>query len=193
MFEIKKLIPDLTKDFIDYLEGMIFTHAPEWKSCFCYFYQNNLSFEEWIKRTGEENKLASIQAIKDGQLTGFLIYQNGVCIGWLNVNEAKYYPRLQETIKPYLLNKKIALSICFIIHPDYRGQGIARILLKHAIKYYQNLGFDGMLALPISSALEKDKRYRGTLNMYQENGYKVIEEIKHFHIMYKELKEEASA
>lgn len=193
MFEIKKLNPDLIKDFTDYLEGMIYDYAPQWKTCYCHFYHNNLSYETWLNRSGKENKMASIQAIYDGQLTGFLIYKDHVCIGWLNANEAKHYPRLHETLKPYVGDKKIAVSICFIIHPKYREQGIARKLLTYAIEYYQNLGFDGMLALPSVSVPEKDLRYRGTPNMYLENDYVILKQMEHFTIMYKSLKKEVSA
>ncbi len=188
MFEIKKLNPDLINDFMAYLDGMKFGHAPNWSTCYCHFYHNNLSLEEWLKRSGEENKNASIQAIHDGQMTGFLIYKDNVCIGWLNANEAKHYPRLQEVLKPYIGQKRVAVSICFIIHPDFRNQGIARKLLAYAIQYYKDLGFDSMIALPSITFHEKEQRYRGTTNMYLENDYVVLEQLEHFTIMHKQLK-----
>jgi len=187
VFEIKKLTPDLIDQFTSYFENIEYEHAPNWKSCYCHYYHSKCFFDEWKTRTSEDNKLASIQAIYDGMMTGFLAFREEKCIGWVNINNAKSYQRLEEELKPYIGEKKVALSICFVIHPDFRGQGIARALLDHAIDFYRYQGYDGMIALPIIGDFKKELHYRGTMNMYLERGYEEIGHNGDTKILYKKL------
>jgi GNAT superfamily N-acetyltransferase len=187
VIEIKKLTPDLIDIFTSFFEHIEYDHAPSWKSCYCHYYHSSCSFDEWKTRSSEQNKLASIQAIYDGMMTGFLAFQNHQCIGWANINHAGTYPRLVEELKPYIQQKNVALSICFVIHPDFRNQGVARVLLDHAIEYYRYKGYDGMLALPIEGDFKKELHYRGTMHMYEERGYEKIGENGNTKIFYKKL------
>jgi GNAT superfamily N-acetyltransferase len=40
----------------------------------------------------------------------------------------------------YVKDKKVALTICFVIDPQYRNQGVATALLETAIRHYRALG-----------------------------------------------------
>lgn len=168
---IKALTLSNYSDYTDMIEHLSYGHQPNWKGCYCYFYHNNLPFEDWIKRTGEENKVASKQAVIDGTLKGFLAYKDNKVIGWINVNDAIHFHRLKTHLTPVIKDRKVALSICFIVHPDYRNQGVATTLLKHAIDVYKEKGYDTMLALPITSDRAIELNYRGTKGMYEKQGY----------------------
>ncbi|MBU1141689.1 MAG: GNAT family N-acetyltransferase [Firmicutes bacterium] len=188
MFEIKKLTPDLIQIFTDYLENISFGHAPHWSTCYCHYYHNQLGNDEWFKRSGEQNKTATIQAINEGLMTGFLAFDNNQCIGWLNGNQTIYYPRLEHLLKPIVQDRKVAMTICFIVHPDFRNKGVARKLLSYAIEYYRDQGFDGMIATPVDMNQMKELNYHGTLGMYQEQEYELLEIIGNTHLMYKTFK-----
>jgi len=187
MIVVKKLTPDLIDTFTEFFENIEYEHAPNWKSCYCHYYHSSCSFDEWKTRTSEQNKLASIQAIYDGMMTGFLAFKDDQCIGWANVNNVRTYPRLEKELLPYIENKEVALSICFVIHPEHRGRGIARSLLDHAIDYYRCQGYDGMIALPIQADFRKELQYRGTMHMYEERGYEEIGQDGNTKILFKKL------
>ncbi|HCB65983.1 MAG TPA: hypothetical protein DEP70_00115, partial [Acholeplasmataceae bacterium] len=70
---------------------------------------------------------------------------------------------------------------------DFRGQGIARAILDHAIDFYRYQGYDGMIALPIIGDFKKELHYRGTMNMYSERGYEEIGQEGQTKILYKKL------
>jgi GNAT superfamily N-acetyltransferase len=108
-------------------------------------------------------------------MNGFLIFDQDKPIGWLNAQAASNYKRLSSEIESFN-DKKYALTICFVIHPDYRNQGIAKQLLDYAINYFKQKGFYGMLALPSTEVYDIQKAYRGLLSMYLKRGYKIVDE-----------------
>jgi len=89
----------------------------------------------------------------------------------LNGGEAQNYPRVLSALEPLLNDGKTALTICFVIDPQYRNQGLARKLLTFAIEDFRSKGFLYAIGLPVESSEEPEKRYRGTDHMYQEAGY----------------------
>jgi len=72
--EIKPLEPDLLDDFLYYFDNIGFADNPDWSVCYCHFYHFAGSIKEWEKRTGEENRNASIGLIRSGKMHGFLAY-----------------------------------------------------------------------------------------------------------------------
>jgi hypothetical protein len=44
--------------------------------------------------------------------------------------------------------------------------------LQAAIDGFRAAGYDAAIALPIDRPMADEKRYRGTLNMYREAGYR---------------------
>lgn len=171
---IRALTPDMGSVFVQYLEELEFRHSPDWKGCFCRFYHEKCSFKEWIERTHDQNRADAIQAIATGTMKGYLAFDGEVCVGWLNANDALAYPRLIADLQEYIAGKKVGLTICFVIRPEYRGQGVARQLLSAAIEGFRQAGYDAAISLPIARDTHPEKRYRGTLHMYDEEGYQVL-------------------
>lgn len=169
-----------------YFDELDFTHQPNWKGCYCRFYHNDLPFEEWLKRTGEDNRLEMIENLKNHSMHGLLALDDEKIIAWLNINDIDKYARIYSNIPEDLKKQKIACSICFIVHPDYRGQGIATQLLEYAIKHYAKLGYDALLALPVTE--KSVTSYRGPETMYVKLGYQIIESHVDFKVLIKALK-----
>jgi GNAT superfamily N-acetyltransferase len=185
---IKKLTPDLIVDYIAFHERLDFHHAPEWRGCYCHFYHTKENIFPWTKDVIEKHRLDVIRSIEDRVMTGFLAYDDTQVIGWLNANDLSTYHRINHEFTKLSKGKKIALSICFIVDPVYRNKGIARLLLDHAIKYYQSQGYDGMLALPSTKSVTSERHYHGSMNMYIERGYTEIESRDDVAVMYRQFK-----
>ncbi|MFZ5967338.1 MAG: GNAT family N-acetyltransferase [Bacillota bacterium] len=183
-YTIKPLSSELATTFTEYLEALDFGHATHWATCFCRFYHTNCSYEQWQNRTGAENRAEAIEQIKAGNMKGYLAFDGDKCIGWCNANNVSQYIRLQEDIKHIINDQKVGCVICFVIHQEYRKQGVARLLLKQAVEDFRSQCFDAVLAIPVEIKDEPEKLYRGTMNMYRELGFKEIEKRDNVSIMW---------
>lgn len=161
--------------FTDFLERLDYGHAPHWAGCYCRFYHGDMEFENWKKRMLLENKIEAVDAMSKREMHGFLAFDNEKCIGWLNANDAHSFLRLKSVLPASIKDKRVALTICFVIDPQYRNQGVATALLEAAIRHYRQLGYDGMLAAPIESEGDFALKYRGTSGMYEKFGYSLLE------------------
>ncbi len=187
-YVIKALTPELATAFSDYLSGLDFSETPHWSSCFCRFYYTNCSNQEWINRTLETNRNEALEEITAGRMRGYLAYDGETCVGWCSANNVDHFPRIVEDLTEFCSGRRVGCTICYVIHPDYRGRGIARQLLNRAIHDFRADGFDAMIALPIESPGAEQRRYRGTLHMYQQAGYREIHTDGNLHVMWLELK-----
>ena len=172
--EIKPLTPELAETFAAFLGGVDFSATPHWSSCYCRSYYLDCPLEEWMARKAEQNRAESVQAIQSGNMTGYLAFENGDCVGWCSANDAKEFRRIYGDIQPYCGDKKVGCTVCYVIRPDMRQKGVARALLKYAVDDFTVKGYNAMIALPFESKETPQKRYRGTLNMYLDAGYREI-------------------
>jgi GNAT superfamily N-acetyltransferase len=136
-----------------------------------------MELEKWKNRLPLENKIEALDAMSKREMHGFLAYEDKRCIGWLNANDVETYVRLKNVLPAFVKDKKVALTICFVIDPQYRNQKVATSLLETAIRHYRDLGYDGMLAAPIEADGDFALKYRGTPGMYEKFGYELIEKM----------------
>ena len=186
-YRIEPLTPSLAEVFSEYLKNLSFDHAPHWATCFCRFYHHDCSYDEWFARTGEQNRVEAMEEIKVGNMKGYLAFDGDRCIGWLNANDSRSYIRLAEDVAPFVGERKVGMVICYVIDPMYRRQGVARLLLGRAIEDFRIQGCDGVLALPVDEEENLDTRYRGTLNMYNEAGFKRVLKEDRVNVMWLEF------
>ena len=172
--EIRPILPGDAERFVDYFDRLDFAHAREWKGCYCRYYHHAMDLSAWMARTPETNRKEAIEAIRAGSTGGFLAFDGEKCVGWLNGGPLDHYPRLIEWLLPFSQGKKAAVTICFVIDPEYRGKGLARAMLAFASESFRNDGLEVAFALPVSGDGGGDRRYRGTMHMYQEAGYREI-------------------
>ncbi|MCK9524816.1 MAG: GNAT family N-acetyltransferase [Limnochordia bacterium] len=121
-------------------------------------------------------------------MCGYLAFDQDKCIGWCNANNARQFIRLKDHLEPLIEGKKIGCVICFIVHPEYRRRGVARQLLAQAITDFKNQGYDGVLGLPVEIKDNPEKMYRGTAKMYDEQGFRLLEQHDNVSVMFLELK-----
>lgn len=184
---VKPLTPKLATTFTEYIGNLDFGYEPHWATCFCRYYHTNCSSELWQKRSGEENRREALESIESGNMKGYLAFDGDKCIGWCNANDVRQYIRIVNDLNHLIKDSKVGCPICFVIHPEYRKQGVARLLLKTIMEDFKKQNFDAVLALPIDNAKEPQKLYRGTLNMYKETGFEEVEKHDNVRVMLLKL------
>ncbi len=178
---------------IHYFQSLDYSHHSEWKSCYCSFYHSDCSMEDWISRSEKgENEHLTRMSIRQGSMKGYLALVDQQVVGWLNVNHYHAYLRLLHDIQPWIRTPQTAVAICFVIHPHYRGQGIARRLLAYAMDDLRAQGFTALMGLPRESPSQPLLRYRGTFHMFDELGFTLMKDQGDTRIYYKTLKNDGA-
>ena len=69
------------------------------------------------------------------------------------------------------------MVLCFVIHPDYRRQGLARRLLKTAVDNFREKGFDRVIGRPFIWSNHPERQYHGVPVMYEELDFEKVFEV----------------
>jgi GNAT superfamily N-acetyltransferase len=190
--EIKKLTPELMKEYLDFFEKEAFTDNKEWEGCYCVYYHWNESIDTECKKyeadggTCYKRELAK-RFIQDGTIKGYLALVDGLVAGWCNVNDKNKYHMLSKENCPELwddsvTNKKIKSIVCFTIAPKMRKKGIATELLKKICEDAKNDGYDFVEAYP-GTGETNERSYHGPYSLYKKNGFTVYKHIDNEAIM----------
>jgi ribosomal protein S18 acetylase RimI-like enzyme len=79
-------------------------------------------------------------------------------------------------------NQPVWSIICFVVRPEYRGQGVAHALLRGAIAYASKHGAKLLEAYPIDKPApsSNDSMWFGAKSMYDSAGFKEVARHKPF-------------
>ncbi|NVM18467.1 MAG: GNAT family N-acetyltransferase [Candidatus Lokiarchaeota archaeon] len=185
---VKPLRPDLLEDFLNFFDNIAFSDNPEWGVCYCQFYHFAGNIEHWKKATKEQNRNAAKTLITEENMNGFLAFIDNEPVGWCNVNSKDVYEKIPiNSESEDNLEGSLASIVCFLIAPAQRKKGIARKLLKHAIKRLKEAGFDWIEVYPRKGDLSDAHSYHGPESLFDSEGFIVVEEDEHFLLMRKRL------
>jgi len=193
---IMPLRPEQAGDFLrffDHERGVAFADNPQWAKCYCHYYQVPKSIR-WASLSAPQNRTAMQARIEVGEMEGFLAYEGGDVVGWVNAQPRHKLPHCFAGlgISPTPLTCvpfEAAAIVCFVIAPTQRRRGIARALLRGAIESFAARGFKLVDAFPCKSAdseLAAD-RYHGPLRIFLDAGFNVLSEHKDLTVVRKLL------
>lgn len=182
---IKPLTKELKDDYLFFFDNMIFKENPDWSSCYCYDYHFT---GEPSTCTRASNRAAVIDLINENKFTGYLVYTDEKPIGWCNTNDRSNYQRLLKDYD-YVDNPddKVCSIVCFLIHPDYRRQGIAQKILENIIQDYSKTDYDFIEAYPRKEESSSSSSFKGPRELYERNGFKLNKEDAGHYVMRKKL------
>jgi ribosomal protein S18 acetylase RimI-like enzyme len=193
---ITPLRPEQSGDFLrffDHERGVAFADNPQWAKCYCHYYQVPKSIR-WASLSAPQNRIAMQARIEVGEMEGFLAYDGGEVIGWVNAQPRHKLPhcfaRLGISLTPLACAPfEAAAIVCFVIAPTQRRRGIARALLRGAIESLAARGFKLVDAFPFKSGdseLAAD-HYHGPLPIFLDAGFSVLSEHKDLTVVRKLL------
>ncbi len=183
---IKQLIPETLDDYLFFFDNITFSENPEWSACYCFSYHFVGKKEQWNR---ENNRASVIKIVNENKMTGYLAYHKEKPVGWCNVNNRMNYQRL---LKYYNLidnpADKVCSIVCFLIHPNYRRQRIAKKLMDRICKDYTELNYDYLEAYPAKGELSCEGHYKGPLELYKQYNFNIIKEYDDYFVVRKKFK-----
>ena len=118
-----------------------------------------------------------------------LVFDNDKPVGWCSANDRSNYQRL---VRDYDLidnsEDKACSVVCFLIHPDYRRQGIAQKILHKIIEDYSNTDYDYIESYPKKGQLSCSGNFKGPLELYKKFDFEQYKEYDDYYVMRKKLK-----
>jgi len=163
---VKELTPSLRDDFLHFFDNVAFADDPEWSDCYCsaYHFANN-------KGKAESRRQASNQ-IEEDMMHGFLAYDSGKPVGWVNVAPRGTYPGVHWLMGPGPDNgERVGSIVCFVIASSHRSQG-----LEYAEAY------------PVKKPQSAAWDFPGPLSMYLKNGFNTHRDADWYLVVRKRLK-----
>lgn len=183
--EIRALTKNLREDYLHLFDNMVHKENPEWSKCYC----NDYHFLGDVETcTRAMSRAMIIDRIEGEQLQGYLVYKDDQAIGWCNVNNRSNYQRL---MRDYDLvdnqQDKVCSVVCFLIHPDYRRQGISQKILDKVIADCTNTDYDYLEAYP-KKITASTSSFNGPFELYKKNGFTVYQEHESYYVVRKLMK-----
>jgi GNAT superfamily N-acetyltransferase len=164
---IERLGPEREADFFRFFSGPAFSDNPEWRSCWCTFYH----LEEGAEAPAgprEKRRDMAARLIREGAMDGYLAYDDeGEVQGWVNANRKSAYPRFRDEADA----ADTRMVVCFVIHPERRGRGIATALLHRVVEDARAEGYAAVEGRPSLRAKSAASNYHGPATVYERVGF----------------------
>jgi ribosomal protein S18 acetylase RimI-like enzyme len=183
--EIRRLTKDLKNEYLFFFDNIVFKENPDRSKCYC----NDYHFLGDIETcTREASRATVINLINENKLTGYLVFHNDKPIGWCNANNRLNYQRLLRDYD-YIDNPedRVCSIVCFLIHPDYRRQGIAQKILERIIEDYSNKSYNYLEAYPKKRERSGEGNFKGPLELYKRYDFKISKEYDDYYVMRKKI------
>jgi hypothetical protein len=170
MLEIKRLSKELKQDFYrvhsdDCCGGWCFCaawHVPTW--------------EGFGDRSAEQNKQFREELFARGIYDGYLVYEEGIPSGWVQVGPRDELIKLvdQFSLQP---DPQAWAITCFALTPKIQGKGLSHEIVRLILKDLRQQGVKKVQAFPKDGeGLSKETIWTGPLAVFHKAGFKVIKE-----------------
>lgn len=184
--EVVELAPGRAEDYVALFDDG-FRDFPDWAGCFCAFYDAPAGQVFDPDADADRHRQERIDRIQSGRARGLLAYRDGRPVGWCNVAPRSLVPNLRifaDAIEDP--SDDPAVIMCFVIHPDHRGSGVASALLAGALDAARRWGCPWLEAYPRPPGADLDGLpasaafYKGPLAMYEKAGFEVVRDLGAF-------------
>lgn len=170
--DIRVATPDRWAD----LESL-FGRSGAYSGCWCMYFR--LTGSEFQRNAGEPNRAKFRQIVESRQEPGLLAYDGARAVGWCAVCPRAELGRIlrSPTLRPLDDMAGVWSVSCFYVARQHRRRGVSRALLAAAVEHCAERGAAAVEAYPIapSEAVRAADAYPGTLALFSEAGFSVVE------------------
>lgn len=146
------------------------------RGCWCMAYRRSGSrAQPPAGTTHAQANRADLKALVDsGRPPGLIAYRGKVPVGWVSLGPRNDYARLERSpVMKRVDDLPVWSIVCFVVPPQYRGQGVARALLDGAIAYASKRGVALLEAYPVDKPGRSSDEFMwfGAKSMYDAAGF----------------------
>lgn len=166
MIETRELKPNLWPDLAD-----LFGPNGADDGCWC------MSWRSEKEVRGDEARDKFQELVERGQAHGILAYANGKPAGWCAFGPRESFYHASKMLEAEDGPETGAWAIpCFFVSPSFRGQGLAKILLRAATEAIRRKGGKRIEGYPVSpdtrdETQRKDWAFTGPFKIFEEEGF----------------------
>lgn len=208
-YVIQPLQRDNAAGFFDFFDNRAFADGSPFAPCYCNCFHLTPEELDGVKARadvlggGFEGTKAALREsaaglIERGVLQGYLVFQDGIAVGWCNTNDQQSYVRV-GSFDPWKQNEgdyyispgergKIKSLVCFEIAPGFRGKGIAKALLERVCIDAEADGFAAVEVYAQETEKFSELDFTGPAAMYRKAGFQEVERRGNTVVMQKKLR-----
>ena len=191
---IKKLSPELNKDYLDFFDNRAFSDGNPNGPCYCTSPNQD---EETIKQMVSEFKANdvkntirkyAVEMLNDKKIKGYLAFDNGLSVCWCNAADIDSY---QGFVPDFARENKCGKTIsivCFEIAPGYRGKGLASAFIERICDDAKANGYAAVEGYAQISEARDEYDFKGPIRLFEKAGFTKIMEQNGQVIMRKVLR-----
>jgi GNAT superfamily N-acetyltransferase len=185
---IERLDPARAGDYLAYFDGPALCDNPAWASCYCISYELDMDPAAFDERTASMNRAEKLERIERGASSGVMAYAGGRVVGWCHAAPRRALPQLDRTpgfecAEP----DRTGAFVCFVVAPQFRGQGLASRLLDGACDMLRDRGLAVAEAYPPKATRSAASGYHGSVRMYEAAGFTQVRDAGRHLVMRKML------
>ena len=177
---IKRLTPELNKDYLDFFDNRAFSDGNPNGPCYCTSPNQD---EETIKQMVGEFKSYgvketlrkyAVEMLDKNLIRGYLAYDGGLAIGWCNAADIDSYVGFVPDFARKNTCGKTMSIVCFEIAPEYRGMGIASAFIEQVCRDAKLNGYAVVEGYSKVSDIRSDYDYQGPIELYRKSGFSEV-------------------
>ena len=183
---IRPLVPGMAGEFFRYFEESAFLPGDPRANCYCL--ESHMADEASYKEVFDRRMLAK-NLIDSGRMTGYLLFDGDVPVGWCNVGDKCSYETVYGDERFYSTDcapGQISIMYCMDIAEGYQGRGLGTMVLERFLTDTRSRGSIYAEGYPFTNG-GYPWQYHGTVGQYERLGFSLFAERPGFYIYRKEL------
>ncbi len=149
------------------------------RGCWCLYYRRSGEIPKPSagRTRAEANRLELRRRVRAGEFIGLIGYRVGRPVGWISLGPRQAYGKLARSpvMKP-VDDQRVWSIVCFVVPSEFRGQGVARELLRGAIAYARRKRVKVLEAYPVDKPGpgRDQSMWFGAKSMYDRAGFEEV-------------------
>jgi GNAT superfamily N-acetyltransferase len=182
-FNFKEVSSELWPDF-----EKLFGRNGACGGCWCQWHRLPKGGKLWESTKGAKAKIMMKALFDNNTITGLLAYDGDIPAGWCSYGPRVDFPMIDK-MKAYGRDDlydpdRLWCINCFFIDKSYRHKGLARKILKAAVRFMKKRNVSIIEAYPVPLTKDGHKLpasfvWRGPLKLFEEEGFELVQRHSH--------------